>query len=190
MKMNEIEFSFFTWLLENYSPTFLDSSTASIYDDDYYYSIAYSMTLSEAYINLIDKVGLEDANEKMYSLLSNRYLKKWENEYSLLTQKYDALISYSETEKENVGTKVSTSVENDFDVYGFNSESAVNSSDSKTTTNVASNKVDNERESTKEGTSEAKSKLLEKELLLRERWQFFHLIYSDISTLLCSYYIN
>lgn len=190
MKMNETEFHFFEWLYEKESPSYLDDETSKIYDDDYYYSIAYSYDLSEAYINLMGKLGEEKGRERMYDLIRLRYSQKWEEEYSLLITKYDPLQSYSHSEKENVGTKISTEVENDNDIYGFNSDSAVNSSDSKSKTTTSSDKVDNERVLERNGTDKAKSELLQNELFVRERWQFFQMIYKDISAVICSYYIR
>lgn len=190
MKMNETEFHFFEWLYEKDSPSYLTEDSSKIYDDDYYYSIAYSLDLSQSYINLVDKYGETDGKERMYEIIRLRYAQKWESEYSLLIEKYDPLQSYSHTEKENVGTKVTTEISNDNDVYGFNSESAVKSSESSQKTSTSSDKVDNERVLEKSGNEKAKSELLQNELFVRERWQFFQMIYKDISAIFCSYYIR
>lgn len=192
MRMNETTFKFFEWVYENDSLPFLDSGeTASRLDDDYYYSIAYSYTLSSMYENLIKDKGEDDGVKRVYEIILNRFKSKWEREYSTLITEYDPTHNFSITEKENVGTNVITEVSADNDVYGFNSETAVNSSDTKTTSATHSDKIENERELTRKG-SDGKSfqESIDSEIYLRERWNLFQLIYKDISSVIASSYIR
>lgn len=192
MKMNEIDFRFFEWVYENDSLSFLDSKeTASRLDDDYYYSIAYSYTLSSMYENIINDKRESVGTKRIYEIILNRFKPKWEKEYSALIAEYDPINSFSITEKENVGTNVTTEVASDNDVYGFNSEIAVNSSDTKTTSATHSDKVENERELNRKG-NDGKSfqELIDSEIYLRERWNLFQLIYKDISSIIASSYIR
>lgn len=192
MRMNETTFKFFEWVYENDSLPFLDSGeTASRLDDDYYYSIAYSYTLSSMYENLIKDRGEDDGVKRVYEIILNRFKSKWEREYSALISEYDPTQNFSITEKENVGTNVTTEVATDNDVYGFNSETAVNSSDTKTTSATHSDKIENERELTRKG-NDGKSfqESIDSEIYLRERWNLFQLIYKDISSVIASSYIR
>ena len=86
--------------------------------------------------------------------------------YTALFAEYDPIMDYSLSEKENVGTKITT--DSDSDVYGFNSTTSVPNAKSKITQQGTKN--DNERVLERKGNIGATPQtMVESELRLRKQ---------------------
>lgn len=101
---------------------------------------------------------------------ANEFLAIYQNElrrvYTALFAEYDPIMDYSLSEKENVGTKITT--DSDSDVYGFNSTTSVPNAKSKITQQGTKN--DNERVLERKGNIGATPQtMVESELRLRKQ---------------------
>lgn len=172
---------------------FLTEDEANLLDDEYYYGHSYYKQLSIMYENMSEATSEEEALSKIWDIAIVRFGDKWVSLYNnMIATDYDVFNPYVTKEKENVGTKVTTSTDTGSDVYGFNSEGAVSVSDTHGKTQSVSDKVDNERESMRTGNNGNKTfaELIEGEINYRERWNIYQIIFNDIDELLCSRYIR
>lgn len=112
------------------------------------------------YINFVDF-----ENDCSYHFIA-RYDNELRRVYTALFAEYDPIMDYSLSEKENVGTKITT--DSDSDVYGFNSTTSVPNAKSKITQQGTKN--DNERVLERKGNIGATPQtMVESELRLRKQ---------------------
>lgn len=189
MKLNETNYinnPFFKYCHDNHLLSFLGDDYEAI-DNSYYYGHSCYKDLSVMMETLLD-LDESTAFSKAFQSILAKYKKKWEKVYSALFGEYDPLNDYDIHEKENVGSKVTTT--GDSSAYGFNSSTSSPLSDTSTTTE--GEKTDNERELSRSGKmgGHTSQELIDSELSLRDKWNFYEMIYKDMDSTLCSLYIR
>lgn len=194
MKLNETKYLENPFFKTNKAKLpFLVEGEAEYLDEEYFYGHSYDKDMSYRYKRIVDVDGETLALTHIYKIALIRFKTKWDRLYkTMVYPEYDITSNTKVTEKENIGTKVTTSTSTDSDVYGFNSEGAVSVSDTHGKTQSVSDKVDNERETTRYGNNGAKTfaELIANEIEFKNRYEFYQMIFNDIDELLCSRYIR
>ena len=97
---------FFKYCHDNHLLSFLGDDYEAI-DNSYYYGHSCYKDLSVMMETLLD-LDESTAFSKAFQSILAKYKKKWEKVYSTLFGEYDPLNDYDIHEKENVGSKVTT----------------------------------------------------------------------------------
>lgn len=190
MKLMETDYlktPFFRYCYENHYLDFIKEDEYEALDNSYFYGHSCYKDISimlESLIELDNATAFHKAFQSILAINKN----KWDKMYSALFTDYDPLNDYEIKEKENVGSKVTTS--GDSNAYGFNSDIASPVSETNTTTE--GEKTDNERELSRSGKmgGHTTQNLVDEELSLRDKWNFYEQMYKDIDATLCSLYIR
>ena len=159
----------FTWLGEDES---------EMIDLEYYFNHSNEKWISPLFEKLY---GMNPSTTltALANIIINKYGDKWNRLYdAFITTTYDPIENYSMTEESNANTDMNVNSK----IYGFNSETGVNASD----TNTNGSKLTNTAELTRSGNIGVTTSqhMLESELNLRQ-WNFIDQIMADVDSILC-----
>ena len=156
-------------------------------DFDYLYEHSgdkYISRLVERLLN--DNEVLTEANlDKIVNIIKQRYVPKWDKEYSVLMATYNPIHNYDIHEHRGINTNINTVGYNN--IHGFNttSENGVPSEKSGTTTSGDSlNNYEDANRSGNIGVTTTQ-KLIEEELELRKH-NIYEMIMNDVDVVLCN----
>ena len=186
------ERGFFAWALENSQLSFITSEDeAKTLDDLYFYGHSGNKEQSIYLESCIDNLGEEEGLIHAFKAIILRNKDKWERLYSAFVKtQYKPIENYSMTETENVGSKVTTTTNQNSSVYGFNSESSSPTAESGANVVTAGNKEDNERILTRSGNIgvTTSQQMIQSEIDLR-KWSYYDNLLVDLdNTLSACYY--
>lgn len=159
----------FTWLGEDES---------EMIDSEYYYNHSNEKWISPLFEKLYT-LNSATALSGLASIIINKFSDKWNRLYdAFITTTYNPIENYSMTEEANANTDMNTSNK----VYGFNSPTAIPSSDQ----NMSGSKLTNTTELTRSGNIgvTTSQQMLESEIKLR-KWNFIDEIMRDVDSVLC-----
>lgn len=159
----------FTWLGEDES---------EMIDLDYYFNHSNEKWISPLFEKLY---GMNPSTTltTLANIIINKFSDKWNRLYdAFITTTYDPIENYSMTEESNANTDMNVNSK----IYGFNSETGVNASD----TNTNGSKLTNTAELTRSGNIgvTTSQQMLESELKLRQ-WNFIDQMMADVDSILC-----
>ena len=159
----------FTWLGEDES---------EMIDLEYYFNHSNEKWISPLFEKLY---GMSPSTTltALANIIINKYGDKWNRLYdAFITTTYDPIENYSMTEESNANTDMNVNSK----IYGFNSETGVNASD----TNTNGSKLTNTAELTRSGNIgvTTSQQMLESELKLRQ-WNFIDQMMADVDSILC-----
>ena len=159
----------FTWLGEDES---------EMIDLEYYFNHSNEKWISPLFEKLY---GMNPSTTltALANIIINKYGDKWNRLYdAFITTTYDPIENYSMTEGSNANTDINVNSK----IYGFNSETGVNASD----TNTNGSKLTNTAELTRSGNIgvTTSQQMLESELNLRQ-WNFIDQMMADVDSILC-----
>lgn len=142
--------------------------------------------LSPLALSVCNDDSIADKESYLAKIAVMRFGRKWQRLYdAIVASDYDPLSDYSLSETENVGTKVTTSTSQRVGTYGFNSDTAVGSTENGAKVVTGGDKADNERTLKREGKigGESYQAILEHEIELR-KWDFYEEVFSDLDKIL------
>lgn len=159
----------FTWLGEDES---------EMIDLEYYFNHSNEKWISPLFEKLY---GMNPSTTltALANIIINKFGDKWNRLYdAFITTTYDPIENYSMTEESNANTDMNVNSK----IYGFNSETGVNASD----TNTNGSKLTNTAELTRSGNIgvTTSQQMLESELKLRQ-WNFIDQMMADVDSILC-----
>lgn len=169
--------------------TFLTDDNVVKLDIEYYYGHSNQKYISRLYQILLDKEEkglINSALDEIAKTILTIYKDNWINIYKAFTEEYNPLENYRMNEKENVKSKVITSVSGDSSTYGFNSDEAVPVAQASNSQTVEGAKDDNERDLTRSGNIgvTTSQQMLSSELELR-KYKFYVELMNDIDKIMC-----
>ena len=174
---------FFLWAYENDQLSFIkNENDAKTLDDYYFYGFSGEKEISIYLESCIDTLGEEDGIIHAFKTTILRFKDKWERRYqAFVTSTYNPIENYSMSERENVGSKVTVTANQNSSVYGFNSESSSPTAESGASTTSFGNKDDNERTLTRSGNIgvTTSQQMLQSEIDLR-KWSYYDNLLVDL----------
>lgn len=167
----------------------LTDANVKYLDIEYYYGHSSDKMISRLYEKMIDRESagiIESSINAICNMITGFYRSNWDNVYKAYSQEYNPLENYSMIEKENVNSKVKTSVASAQDVYGFNSNESVPASKVNNESTTEGSKEDNERDLTRSGNIgvTTSQQMLQSEIDLR-KFAFYIQVMNDIDKIMC-----